>query len=110
MKDQFATYEIAKKLKELGFNEPCLGYFTPSMQFILANTSKTLSIWDVRNGFLIVPLWQQAIKWLKEKHNIRISIDLNSDADLYYIRKGKDLTKRGYLDYAVLLAIDLIDK
>ena len=28
MKDQFAPYEIAKKLKELGFDEECYEYYT----------------------------------------------------------------------------------
>lgn len=28
MQEQFVTYEIAKTLKELGFNEPCLAYYT----------------------------------------------------------------------------------
>lgn len=27
MKEQFVTYEIALKLKELGFDEPCFGYY-----------------------------------------------------------------------------------
>lgn len=29
MKEQFVTYEIALKLKELGFNEGCFGYYKP---------------------------------------------------------------------------------
>lgn len=27
MQEQFVTYEIALKLKELGFNEPCFAYY-----------------------------------------------------------------------------------
>ena len=27
MEEQFVTYEIALKLKELGFNEECFGYY-----------------------------------------------------------------------------------
>ena len=27
MKEQFVTYEIALKLKELGFDEPCIAYY-----------------------------------------------------------------------------------
>ena len=38
MKSQFVTYEIALKLKELGFNEPCFGYYTPIKSWMIQGT------------------------------------------------------------------------
>ena len=38
MKEQFCTYEIALKLKELGFDEPCFGYYTPMKEWMMAGT------------------------------------------------------------------------
>ena len=35
MKEQFVTYEIALKLKELGFNEPCFGYYKPIKDWMM---------------------------------------------------------------------------
>ena len=35
MKSQFATYEIALKLKELGFDEECFGYYTPMKDWMM---------------------------------------------------------------------------
>ena len=71
MEKQFVTYEIALKLKELGFDEECFGYFAP--------LKKELTIWhnpEVTNQgeFILAPLWQQAIDWLREEHRIDIQI------------------------------------
>lgn len=38
MKKQFVTYEIALKLKELGFDEPCFGYYTPMKEWMMEGT------------------------------------------------------------------------
>ena len=71
MKKQFVTYEIALKLKELGFDEECLGYYTINNKGLLYpyNKSKYIN----RKDFLCVaPLYQQIIDWLREKHLIDI--------------------------------------
>ena len=38
MEKQFVTYEIALKLKELDFDEPCFGYYTPMKEWMMAGT------------------------------------------------------------------------
>lgn len=38
MKKQFVTYEIALKLKELGFDEPCFGYYTSMKEWMMEGT------------------------------------------------------------------------
>ena len=40
MKEQFVTYEIALKLKELGFDEPCFGYYTPMKSWMISTNPK----------------------------------------------------------------------
>lgn len=68
MKEQFVPYDIALKLKELGFDEECLGYFNNDK--ILKNI---LNPKDCNNTFLkglnllSAPLWQQAIDFLKKR-------------------------------------------
>ena len=52
---QFCTFEICKKLVELGFNEICL--------------NRSDSDPDV-----LAILWQQAIDWIREKYDIHIVI------------------------------------
>ena len=80
MNNEFVSYEIALKLKELGFDEPCLTYY-----YELTSNLRTHLAIDVRNawtysgnkklGFTLAPLYQQAFKWIREKHNIDISIN-----------------------------------
>ena len=38
MKEQFVTYEIALKLKKLGFDEKCFGYYRPMKEWMMEGT------------------------------------------------------------------------
>ena len=108
MEEQFVTYEIALKLKELGFNEKCLAsYYTDDER----NYDKG-DIYDCRRKlsssidfdpfkeefdnfyinsnetyYVSAPLWQQVIDWFREKHNMYIEITyeggLQKDTSLY---------------------------
>ena len=70
MKKQFVTYEIAVKLKELGFDEPCLAYYSEGTllsEFVLDH-SKNVFYTQTNNDYEIsAPLWQQAIDWCDSK-------------------------------------------
>ena len=62
MKKQFVTYEIALKLKELGFDEECFGLYKNE---ILLRDYETFQ----RNEFLNcikAPLWQQVWSFLDD--------------------------------------------
>jgi hypothetical protein len=101
MKQQFVPYEIALKLKDKGFDEECLGTYqirsaNPSYMYgkiayydietnkvpklciehskIQKNSYLENEIFNgVKWGSIAAPLWQQAIDWFAEKHNIDIS-------------------------------------
>jgi hypothetical protein len=80
MKEQFVTYEIALKLKELRFNEPCIvHYFIDSEDGTMGGKKEALlrplvTSDGILTGIeptridcnLCAPLWQQAIDWLNE--------------------------------------------
>jgi len=78
MKEQFVTYEIAKKLKELGFDEPCFGYYVG----LGDNKDDPFKLVEIKcekgqfehlaDNVFPAPLWQQAIDWLFEKYKIAI--------------------------------------
>ena len=61
MKKQFIPYELALELKELGFDEPCLGGY-----------DKTKKWWYHPDSDIILdtPFWQQAFDWFREKHKL----------------------------------------
>ena len=64
MKEQFVTYEIALKLKELGFDEECLGAYIPDEN----NYLEIGGIFKECKSLIKAPLWQQAIDWLNSKN------------------------------------------
>jgi hypothetical protein len=69
MEKEFVPYKLAIKLKELGFDEPCM------------------SSRDMNNGegLIQLPLYQQAFRWFREKHGLRFSIvDDHSDNEQPY--------------------------
>ena len=66
---EFVPYEESLALKELGFDEPCFGYYGVENEFVLdtmRNTSPNYS----RRGFTSAPLYQQAFRWFRDKHNL----------------------------------------
>jgi hypothetical protein len=67
MKNEFVTYEQALALKELGFDEPCLGYYNSGVKTPL---EVEYSIPYDHKEYLSAPLYQQAFRWFREKHNL----------------------------------------
>ena len=111
MQKQFVTYEIAKKLKELGFDEPCFGFYNEICEDNdKANCSgkfQNMCGWVLgrentndlsSHDFLIVaPLWQQAIDWLREKHNIWLCPQPKvTDKICFFIFKGSEYIYSAY--------------
>jgi hypothetical protein len=75
MKKEFVTYEIALKLKELGFDEECIGCFCIDCgeeSFIFSYKFRKNS---KLKSHITAPLWQQVIDWFRETHQIYITID-----------------------------------
>jgi len=69
MEKEFIPYEQALALKELGFNEPCFGWFTiegdgAKPNFILSTKHKQ----DI--GLCLAPTYSQAFRWFREKYRI----------------------------------------
>ena len=86
MKDQFVPFETSKLFKERGFDEECFGYYNKEGKIRYAGTideryrTGGMETDEMKNSSLnslycSAPLWQQCFNWLKEKHDIVISID-----------------------------------
>jgi hypothetical protein len=110
MKNQFVTYEIAKKLKELGFNEECLGFFYPTGTFMLLAPRK-----NEETTCLKAPLWQQAIDWLREKYKFNVCFDPKKQN--YYLATQHETlgliefkSHAGTKEQVIIHAISLITK
>jgi hypothetical protein len=57
----FVPYEQALALKELGFDEPCLGWYSKDGTFYEGKMT-------IHQGLLSAPLYQQAFRWFREKY------------------------------------------
>ena len=76
MNKEFIPYEQALELKELGFDEPCFGWFrTVDFKEYFLETELDLDeeFSDLINsnfteGACSAPLYQQAFRWFREKH------------------------------------------
>ena len=87
MNEQFVPYEIAKQLKEKGFDEPCFGTYgfnniNPKKLYLPEDIRdefyERIDVSDIVNGIngddVAAPLWQQVIDWLLETHKLYITI------------------------------------
>ena len=72
MEKEFIPKDRALKLKELGFNEPCFGFYIGDIIRLTLYTDcgwKNSSItYDTQKEMLTAPLWQQCWDWFIEKH------------------------------------------
>ena len=88
MEKEFIPYELALELKELGFDEPCLAFY---------DGKETNQVYynSIRNGsgdyepfkdnerlkWFGAPLYQQAFRWLRHKHNCVCEIIRKEDGN-----------------------------
>jgi hypothetical protein len=96
MEKEFIPYEQALALKELGFNEECImyyaeghpeGYYLRSRENTLNNTHWMFTADDNkgRDKMCTAPLYQQALSWFREKHNLHSKVSwLPSFGEYWY--------------------------
>ena len=75
MNKEFIPYELAVKLKALGFDEECLSYYFNKQ---LSFGSKT-----AYGEVVEAPLYQQAFRWFREKYKLHYPIAV-SDGVWFY--------------------------
>ena len=88
------SFEIAKLLKEKGFNEPCIAIVTKeNKHHLVSGTEHTLI-----NGIVFTtaknkglpdhiysaPTIADVVCWIYEKHKIWISVDPHNDTDTWF--------------------------
>ncbi len=94
MEKEFIPYEQALELKELGFDEPCFAKYyqqdgnTPFIQIGESEIEEAESAGDDVTFECDSPLYQQAFRWFREKHNLKGHIEaveyLDETPDTYH--------------------------
>ena len=114
MKKEFIPYEQALALKELRFDEPCLGYYH------ICNTDDLKEIYECDYFFhekfgnfnsncllLKAPLFKQAFRWFREKYKLHSTVDFDKlkeadddDIELYEFKINEQWTiGKDWYDY-----------
>ena len=79
MTKEFVPYELAVKLKELGFDEPCFMYWYKANNGYVLVDEKTQTF----QQYVLAPLYQQAFRWFREKYKRHYPIAV-SDGVWFY--------------------------
>ena len=115
MKEAYVSYEIAKILKEKGFDEPCSSTYDTAVSGgtpifykydVLHFFPNGMKNSDDKYGMVIyAPTHQMACAWLRENHHIfieiSVSIDLNGNYHYryYILNKECKYVRKGYTDF-----------
>ena len=85
MESLFCPYEQALELKELGFDEPCFGFYVP----LLDGTQEfeLMKFESQGKKVVLAPLWQQAFRFFREKYGLHYIICKNIQMDGYGYRE-----------------------
>ena len=79
--EDFCSYEVAKLLKEKGFNEPIRCWYDNTKDFHESGVKMRNS--DCINPTIMCPTHQMAMKWLREVHKVNIEIHYNRFGENY---------------------------
>jgi hypothetical protein len=105
---EFIPYEQALALKELGFDEPCFGYFEPNsnLKYVESHIVKDFSYLAKNSEWqdlVAAPLYQQAFRFFREEYELHgepFSQKRPADNFKYAFKiSGKDIMYDGYDTY-----------
>lgn len=100
MNEDFIPFELAKKLREKGFDDLCAAYYLPNSSQLFFNTTllrgstiedclfsnNTRPIGYICSTFIDAPTISQVLKWFRDKKKIHIEIFLYDGKYSYLIK------------------------
>lgn len=103
MKHLFVPYELAKRLKEQGFDEPCLetnsnGLNGTNLFRPWIRNSALKKEYNPHESWITIPSYQQVVDWIREK-GIVISVYNNASGYLWNMAKTAGGTNLADSDY-----------
>lgn len=67
---EFIPYPLALRLKELGFDEPCFGWYGNENKLIISGNYKNST--HTIHYCVSSPTFSQAFRWFREKYNFHV--------------------------------------
>jgi len=100
MQLEFIPYEQALELKQLGFDEPCFGFYTEEYK----NLIKTFCEYPINlpTKPFLAPTYSQAFRWFREKYNLKFHIredNWNNWCSVYILISDEHERVGDYLTY-----------
>jgi hypothetical protein len=81
MTKEFVLFELAVKLKQIGFDEPCLDFYDDNQELFYNHENKEkIHIGDSVKA----PLFQQAFRWFREKYDLHSLIGIYPNTKEWY--------------------------
>jgi hypothetical protein len=77
MDKEFVPYEEALALKGLGFKEDCLGFWSKIHGLYITKTTGESKLFEGA-GECKAPLYQQAFRWFRDKHQLMSQVTYGS--------------------------------
>ena len=92
MTKEFVPYDLAIQLKELGFDEPCLVTYHKELHTIIPIYAEYTN-----QDVIKAPLYQQAFRWFREKHDLFGCIDLQAYSPSHWFIRIDKIEINDYL-------------
>ena len=70
MEKEFVPYELAVKLKQIGFDEPCFGFYSNGELIYNIFTNN-----EMQRFRYAAPTFSQCFRWFRENYNLYHTID-----------------------------------
>jgi hypothetical protein len=85
MEKEFVPYELALRMKQLGFDEECLAIYSNANPKTGLYTLKKYRLKLIKQASqkdkgVKAPLYQQAFRWFRDEHGMSGSIQIEHDA------------------------------
>ena len=88
MKKEFLSYELAVKLQELGFDEPCLDRYDPRFGKLSSDMETWTQEYYPETLMIPAPLYQQAFRWFREKYML-VGVPTHQSYDIWNTITGE---------------------
>lgn len=94
---EFIPYEQALALKELGFDEPCFGYFTGDLMHLVIRPAMS-RINEPESYVVTAPTFSQTFRWFRERYEFEFHIGCYRHTSVKYYQVCLDdvLGKHSY--------------
>ena len=90
MEKEFATYEQASALKELGFDESCFATYDEDKEFEIQDFEQTYDTFP--SHIIAAPLKQQAFRWFREKYGYYYQIGNSGDNTKFLMLRDSEMS------------------